>query len=252
MLLGKLELSEFLSSSHHVLVLDTHDWGRGSVDDLSALHVLGSEVLLESGEVLHIDLVDLSEGDAGSGLGVNELTEGSLVLDDAVWNVLGSAESGQESHHFDWLDIVGDDDELGFTFFNEGGHVVQTVLKNDWLGADVLGLVATLSGLSLGLESLLLGDLGLWLVSVQELEELSRLVLVEDVGEHVEGSGLLKSHHQDTLLSLDSDVLGPLDESGEVAGWLDVTTDSEVSGVLLEQRVGALGFGSLGCDDGSS
>ena len=36
-------------------------------------------------------------------------------------------------------------------------------------------------------------------------------------------------------MSLNADVLGPLDESGEVAHGLDVTTDAEVLGALLEE-----------------
>jgi len=36
-------------------------------------------------------------------------------------------------------------------------------------------------------------------------------------------------------LSLNADVLGPLDESGEVACGLDVTTNTEVLGALLEE-----------------
>ena len=41
--------------------------------------------------------------------------------------------------------------------------------------------------------------------------------------------------HKDRLLSLDTDVLGPFDETGHVSLGLDVTTDSEVTGILLEE-----------------
>lgn len=40
---------------------------------------------------------------------------------------------------------------------------------------------------------------------------------------------------QNPLLSLDSDILGPLHEAGEVALGLDVASDSEIASVLLEQ-----------------
>ena len=46
----------------------------------------------------------------------------------------------------------------------------------------------------------------------------------------------LQSLHEDSLLSLDADVLWPLDESSEVALWLDVASETEVSWVLLEER----------------
>ncbi len=55
------------------------------------------------------------------------------------------------------------------------------------------------------------------------------------MGELVNGWWNLESHHEDGLLSLNADVLGPLDESGEVAYGLDVTTDAEVLGALLEE-----------------
>ena len=229
-----------------MLVLDTHDWSRGRVDELPVLRVLSLEVLLESREVLHVDLVHFSEGEASGGLGVDKLTKGSLVLDDAVGDVLSSAEGWEESHHLDWLNIVSNDDELGLTFLNESSDVVETELEDNWLGTDVLSLVASLSSLSLALESLLLGRSSLWLVSVQELEQLAGLVLVKNGGEDVQGSGLLESHHEDSLLPLDSNILGPLHEPGQVASGLDVTADSEVPGGLLEQRVGALLSTALG------
>ena len=42
--------------------------------------------------------------------------------------------------------------------------------------------------------------------------------------------------HEDSLLSLDSDVFWPFDETGEVSLWLNVTSESEVLGPLLEER----------------
>ena len=64
---------------------------------------------------------------------------------------------------------------------------------------------------------------------------LHTLVLVNSLGELVDGWWNLKSHEEDSLLSLDTDILRPFDESGEVAGRLDITTDTEVLGTLLEE-----------------
>lgn len=56
----------------------------------------------------------------------------------------------------------------------------------------------------------------------------------------------LQSLVEDDLLSLESDVLGPLDESGQVLLGGDVASDTEGLGSLLEERVlGGLG-GLLG------
>ena len=67
------------------------------------------------------------------------------------------------------------------------------------------------------------------------------MVLLESLGELVDGWGHLKTLHKDALLSLDSDVCGPLKEAGQVTGGLNVTTEAEVPGVLLEKRSGTSG-----------
>ena len=233
--LGELDLSSLPSLGHHVLVLNSHK--TTTPGDLvgSVLVELGHEVLLEGIEILEVLLSNLGEGDAGSGLGVAELSESGLTLDNAVWDFLLSAESWEEDHHLKWVDIVGNDNELGLTFLDEGGNVVKTELEGDWLWSDEAVLLSALSGLSLGLESGLLVLGGLWGVLSEELEKLGGLVLVNGLGELVESWWGLESHEEDSLLSLDSHILWPLDESGKILLWLDITTDSEVSWGLLEK-----------------
>ena len=67
------------------------------------------------------------------------------------------------------------------------------------------------------------------------------LVLVDSLGELVDYRG--------HLLSLDSNVLWPLHEAGQVALGLDVSTEAEVAGALLEQRTGTAGGSALGLND---
>ena len=50
-----------------------------------------------------------------------------------------------------------------------------------------------------------------------------------------DGGRHLQSLHQNSLLPLDSDISWPFDETGEVSLWLDVSSNSEVSGSLLEK-----------------
>ena len=83
------------------------------------------------------------------------------------------------------------------------------------------------------------------------------MVLLDGLGELVDGGGHLESLHEDTLLSLDTDILWPLDETGQVSLWLDVSSKSEVSGSLLEEGarsdVSSRGGGALlWLDDGLS
>lgn len=56
------------------------------------------------------------------------------------------------------------------------------------------------------------------------------MVLINGVGELMDCWWDLKTLEEDSLLSLDTDVLGPLDESGQISDGLDITTDTEVLG----------------------
>jgi len=228
-LLGELDLSKALAGTDHVLVLDTHDTTAPVFSKLIILVVLFTELLGEGVQVLQVLTVDLSHSDAGSGLHVAELTEGSLSAEEAVWNLLLSAESWQVNNGLNWVDVMSDDHELGLTLFDKGGNVVKTELKVDWLGG--FGVLV----LSLGLESELLLLLGLWLVLAEESQELTGLGLINSLGELVDGWRDLKSLEEDSLLSLDADILWPFDETGEVLLLDDVSTNTEVSWVLLEE-----------------
>ena len=75
------------------------------------------------------------------------------------------------------------------------------------------------------------------------------MVLLESLSELVDCGGNLQSLEENSLLSLNTDVLGPLHKSGKVALGLDITTNSEVSGALLEK--GAL-LGLVGLTTGTN
>merc|ERR1719244_2287490 len=118
------------------------------------------------------------------------------------------------------------------------------------LGGGIL-LALGLGGGSLP-QPLLLGLLGLRPVLVQQLEQLSGCLLVEGGLELLDWRGHLQTGAQHGLLSLETDVLGPFDESGEVPLGLDILADSVVPGPLLKQGVhdplgGALGDGKGRC-----
>lgn len=72
---------------------------------------------------------------------------------------------------------------------------------------------------------------------MEELEGLSSGVAVEGVGELVERRRDLQAHVEDLALALKADILRPLDHAREVAGGLDVGTDTEVAGLALDERV---------------
>lgn len=65
--------------------------------------------------------------------------------------------------------------------------------------------------------------------------------------ELVDGWWNLQTGLKDGLLSLQTNVLGPLDESAQIALGLDILPDAKVSDALLEQGVDhAFHFGFLG------
>ena len=98
-------------------------------------------------------LLDFGQSEAGSGLLVDELSESCLSLDEGIGDTLLSAESGQEAHHLDGINIMSDDHQLGFVEFNQFGNVVETELDVDWLGSLELGF--TFLSLCFGLVILL-------------------------------------------------------------------------------------------------
>lgn len=71
------------------------------------------------------------------------------------------------------------------------------------------------------------------------------MVSVDGGLELVQCWGNLESLEEDSLLSLEDNVFGPSDESGQISDGLDITTNSEVSGFLFEEGV-SLDLGGLG------
>jgi len=219
-----------LESGNHVLVLDAHNTTTPVSAELLVVVELFTEVSRKSLQVLEVLFVYFSESNSGSGLQVDELTEVGLATDEAVRNILSSAEGGKVDDSLNWIDVVSDHNKLGLVLLNKSSNVVKTELDVNGLG----GLAST-TGLCGLLKAKLLLLLGLWLVLSEELKKFSSLVLVNGLRELVDGGWNLEALEKNALLSLNTDVLGPFDKTGEVADWLDVTTDSEVLGGLLEE-----------------
>lgn len=115
--------------------------------------------------------------------------------------------------------------------------MVETVLDSIGLLANILLLLSRLNSGGLLVETLLLLSLGLGAVLVEEFEGLSGGVAVEDVLELSDRGGDLQAEVEDLLLALKADIFGPLHHAGEVAAGLDVLTDTEVTGTLLDEGV---------------
>lgn len=171
-LLCELDLSELLSVGHHVLVLDTHNTAAPVSSEVLVIVELSAEVLGKEFKILVVFLADFGECDTSSCLVVDELSKAGLTLDEGIGNTLLSAECWQEDHKLEWINVVGNNDELGLTVLNELGNVVETELEYNWLGG-LLGITTLELGLSLSLESGLLFLLCLWLIFSEQFKKLT-------------------------------------------------------------------------------
>ena len=169
-LLGELDLDELLAGSHHVLVLDTHDTTTPNSVQLLVVVELSLELLSELLEVDEVLSADLSQGNASGSLEVDKLAKVGLSADEAEGNSLLSAEGGQVNNKLDWVNVVGDDNELGLVLLDEGGHVVETEFEVERL---VTLLGGSLASLSIALQSVGLVLVGLRLVLGEQFKELA-------------------------------------------------------------------------------
>jgi len=151
-----------------VLVLDAHNTTTPVSAELVVVVELFTEVASKSLQVLEVLSVDFSESDGGSSLQVDKLAEVGLATNEAVGNILASAESGQVDNSLNWVNVVSNHYELGLALLDKSSNVVKTKLDVDWLGG--LASTTVLSGF-LKTELLLL--LGLWLVLSEELKKFS-------------------------------------------------------------------------------
>ncbi len=207
---------------------------------LSNLIVLLVEVYLDGGDdrskFLLVLRLNLSHSNNSSCLFVDQSSKSGLSLHNCIGNSHLAAKSGQEDYNFDWVNVVGNQNELGLLVLNQRSDVVQSVLDSQRLGG--LGWFRARSDRgSDGGESLLLLSLSLWLVLVQQAEGLGGGILVQSLVELVHCGWDLKALLQDGLLSLQTDVYWPLDVSAEVALRLDVVTDSKVLCLSFESWV---------------
>ena len=138
-----------------MLILDTHNTTTPGSLECCVLVELDQECSLEVIEVLQVFLGNISEGNAGCGFQVAESSESGLSFNEAEWNFLLSAKGWKEDHDLWWVNIVGHDDELGFSFFNKGGDVVQTILEVVWLWSNMTLFILVFT-FSFSLKSLLL------------------------------------------------------------------------------------------------
>jgi len=93
---------------------------------------------------------DVLKSEDGSLLLVNDSSHTGLVLNDDVGDTHLSTEGWNENDEFDGVDIVSNDDEVGFLILDEGNAVVETHLDEERLLSVFLWLLAIVGGNSGG------------------------------------------------------------------------------------------------------
>ena len=177
--------------THHSLGLGTHDTTTPDLGDFFELVVeVGLDGLDEGSEVLLVFGGNVTEGNSGGGLLVDEGTQTSLTLDNAVRDSHLATEGREPDNQFDGINVVSNDNELSLLGFNESGDVVQTILDTNWLLSLFDSLTSSL-GSGSSSQTLLLFDLAFRLVLVEQAEELGGSVLIQGTGELVNGWGNL-------------------------------------------------------------
>ena len=73
----------------------------------------------------------------------------------------------------------------------------------------------------------------MWILKSKKVE--LTLVSVDSLWELVESGGHLESLKKNSLLTLDANIFWPSDEASEISLWLNVSSDSKVASILLEQ-----------------
>ena len=215
-------------------MLDSHDTTSVLSSESRVLVVKRSEVTSESVEIVLILFLDLSESNAGCGLLVDKLTETGLVLDESIRDILLATEHREVENKLDGVDIASDEDEFGLVVLDERGDGAQTELV-DRVG--VTGLLVLATSGSFLLQSLGLLSFSLRLVFSQKLESFLSLVPLQSFLELGDLWWDTESLQKNLLLSLNSDVLWPLDESRQISLMHHITTNAVISRALLEESL---------------
>lgn len=164
---------------------------------------------------------DLCECNGRACLATDQCTQTCFALHNAVWNAHFAAQGWQKEDNFNWIDIVGDDNQRGFLLFNQFGDRVGAVTHKQWLlfRLNFLALGLRFGGL---LQALLLGQLRFWTIFLQQFEQLNGILFVQCLRKLMDWWWDLQSLLQNGFLALHTNIFRPTNETGQITFWLDV------------------------------
>lgn len=191
----------------------------------------------KGGESSLVTWSDIGDSNTGGSLLVNESSQTGLTLNNGIRNTNLLAERWKEYNKFNWINIIGNQNELWLLVFNKGNNVLKTILNSVGLFRDILSLLAFSDGSSFLFKTSLLFSSGFWSVVVQKLESLSSSALIKNVLELGNRWRDLKAKRKNLLLSLKTDVSWPLNKSVKVALRLDTVTNTKWLRGLIKSNV---------------
>lgn len=234
-LLGGFLLNGLLSAALDVSRLNSDNTTTPLTVHGDVFVVLSHKVFAQLVQILLVFIASGGDSDAGSGLLVDHLSEAGFSLDNAIWDTLLAAQGRQPADDFNWVNIVSDDDQFGLVVLDQVADVVDSILQDARslvIRALTLGSIVSLSS-----KTFLLLGLSLRGQTLHQTSQLSELVLVDGGIELSNAWRDLDALEKDTLLTLETDILWPLDESRQISLWLDISSNSEVTSTLLIERV---------------
>lgn len=99
---------------------------------LSKLLILievSSEGSCKIAQISFVFFSNLSQGNNGRVLLMNELTESSLSFNKTVWDIHLSAKCWEPNYKFNWINIASNDDKLCLFLFNKFSDVIKAELQ---------------------------------------------------------------------------------------------------------------------------
>jgi hypothetical protein len=168
----------------NILTLLAHHSTTPSTSDINVVIVLRSEGLAQSVKLSLVLLTDSGNGNGRTVLLVNQSTKTRLGLENAERNILLSAKSREPNNKLNWVNIMSNNNQLGLLILNSRSDLMETIDERRRLLLS--GILSSSLGLGNFLQALLLLLLSLWNVVLQQLQQLSRLILVKSVAELID------------------------------------------------------------------
>jgi len=154
-------------------------------DFFGSFVIVSFDDLDDFSQILFVFVVDFVEGDGGTLFSADQLTESGFAFDNAVWDVHFSAQSWKVDNDFDWIDVVGDQNQLSLFPFNQVDDFVDAGGELSFSGRWLVGF-AFGSCFGSGDEFGFFVGFGFWSVFGGQFKNLGGVLFVQSLVELVD------------------------------------------------------------------